>query len=159
VSKTQSSRWQKLAELDDDERERRIAAAKREAVRSLEATAAERKGEKKERRAERELELGAKQRAFPDKRYGVIYADPPWAFSTRSWERLSYGRFPQQNRASQRLGRSGVAHPAKSPSQWPKPAGRRTQIWRRLPKTSATGVDDREAGGRQRPVSWRHGAP
>jgi N6-adenosine-specific RNA methylase IME4 len=33
------------------------------------------------RRAEKEAELGARQAALPaDKRYGVIYADPPWRF-------------------------------------------------------------------------------
>jgi N6-adenosine-specific RNA methylase IME4 len=36
--------------------------------------------EKKERRARREAELGKRQRALPDKRFGVIYADPPWRF-------------------------------------------------------------------------------
>jgi hypothetical protein len=36
--------------------------------------------EKKARRARLEAELGARQRALPDKRYGVIYADPPWRF-------------------------------------------------------------------------------
>jgi N6-adenosine-specific RNA methylase IME4 len=39
---------------------------------------------KAERRARREAELGAKQRALPDKRYGVIYADPAWQFGTWS---------------------------------------------------------------------------
>ncbi len=33
---------------------------------------------KRERRAEREAELGAFQAALPDKRYGVVYADPAW---------------------------------------------------------------------------------
>ena len=35
-------------------------------------------------RAERESELGAKQLALPAKRYGVIYADPPWRFEPYS---------------------------------------------------------------------------
>jgi N6-adenosine-specific RNA methylase IME4 len=35
-------------------------------------------------RAERESELGAKQLALPVKRYGVIYADPPWRFEVYS---------------------------------------------------------------------------
>ena len=39
---------------------------------------------KKERRARLEAELGAKQRSLPDKRYGVIYADPPWRFEPYS---------------------------------------------------------------------------
>jgi N6-adenosine-specific RNA methylase IME4 len=34
--------------------------------------------EKKERRAEREQDLARKQQALPDKRYGVILADPEW---------------------------------------------------------------------------------
>ena len=40
--------------------------------------------EKKARRAQLEAELGARQRALPDKRYGVIYADPPWRFEPYS---------------------------------------------------------------------------
>jgi N6-adenosine-specific RNA methylase IME4 len=39
---------------------------------------------KAERRAEREIELAAKQTALPDKRYGVIYADPEWRFEVYS---------------------------------------------------------------------------
>ena len=40
--------------------------------------------EKKERRAKREAELGELQRALPNKRYGVILADPPWRFEPYS---------------------------------------------------------------------------
>jgi N6-adenosine-specific RNA methylase IME4 len=40
--------------------------------------------EKKARRALLEAELGARQRALPQKRYGVIYADPPWRFQPYS---------------------------------------------------------------------------
>ena len=43
-----------------------------------------RMAEKKARRARLEAELGARQRALPDKRYGVIYADPPWRFEPYS---------------------------------------------------------------------------
>jgi hypothetical protein len=35
---------------------------------------------KAERRAQRETELAAKQVSLPDKRYGVILADPEWRF-------------------------------------------------------------------------------
>ena len=35
-------------------------------------------------RAERESELAMKQLALPSKRYGVIYADPPWQFEVYS---------------------------------------------------------------------------
>jgi N6-adenosine-specific RNA methylase IME4 len=41
---------------------------------------------KAERRAERELELASKQTALPDKRYGLIYADPEWRFEPYSRE-------------------------------------------------------------------------
>jgi N6-adenosine-specific RNA methylase IME4 len=39
---------------------------------------------KKQRRAEREIELAGRIRALPERRFGVIYADPPWAFETWS---------------------------------------------------------------------------
>ncbi len=41
---------------------------------------------KKAQRARREAELGARQRALPDRRYGVILADPPWRFEAYSRE-------------------------------------------------------------------------
>jgi hypothetical protein len=40
--------------------------------------------EKQRRRAEREAELGARQLALPDRRYGVILADPGWHFEPYS---------------------------------------------------------------------------
>ena len=40
--------------------------------------------EKREQRVRREAELGERQRALPDRRYGVIYADPPWRFEPYS---------------------------------------------------------------------------
>lgn len=41
---------------------------------------------KKQVRTGREATLGARQRALPQARYGVIYADPPWRFKPRSDE-------------------------------------------------------------------------
>ena len=41
---------------------------------------------KKEAREAREAELGIKQVALPDKKYGVIYGDPPWRFEPYSRE-------------------------------------------------------------------------
>jgi N6-adenosine-specific RNA methylase IME4/ParB-like chromosome segregation protein Spo0J len=41
---------------------------------------------KRLRRQQRERELGAKIAAMPDKKYGVIYADPPWKFESYSDE-------------------------------------------------------------------------
>jgi N6-adenosine-specific RNA methylase IME4 len=43
-----------------------------------------RMAEKRARRAYLEVELGARQRALPEKRYGVILADPPWRFEPYS---------------------------------------------------------------------------
>ena len=41
---------------------------------------------KKAKRTDRERELGAKQKALPDKKYGVIYADSEWRFEPWSRE-------------------------------------------------------------------------
>jgi N6-adenosine-specific RNA methylase IME4 len=84
VTKTQSSRWQHLALLDQEEFEARAENAKREAVRSVEAPAAERTREKQEKRETRERELAVNQRALPERRYGVILADPEWRFEPYS---------------------------------------------------------------------------
>jgi N6-adenosine-specific RNA methylase IME4 len=43
--------------------------------------------EKQARRAQRERELGEKLRALPDKKYGVILADPEWRFEP--WSRAT----------------------------------------------------------------------
>jgi N6-adenosine-specific RNA methylase IME4 len=80
VSKMQSHRWQALAALDDAAFEARKANACRAVVASVEMTREERQADKKARRTEREAELGAKIAAFPDRRYGVIVADPAWKF-------------------------------------------------------------------------------
>jgi N6-adenosine-specific RNA methylase IME4 len=45
---------------------------------TLSKVRAARAAAKKAHRARREAELGARQRALPDKLYGVILADPPW---------------------------------------------------------------------------------
>jgi hypothetical protein len=46
----------------------------------------ERTAEKRDRRERRETELAAKQAALPQKRYGVILADPEWRFEPWSRE-------------------------------------------------------------------------
>lgn len=86
VSPMQSSRWQKLGAMSDEAFEMRASVAKRQAVASVDATSQERAEEKQNRRMEREAELGARQCALPDKKYGVIYADPPWRFEPWSRE-------------------------------------------------------------------------
>jgi N6-adenosine-specific RNA methylase IME4 len=92
ISKNQSSRWQKLASLSEDEQETRIAQAKKIAVAVTEgnqaivkAARAQRQAEKRERRHQREAELGAKIVALPDKKYGLIVCDDAWDFET--WSR------------------------------------------------------------------------
>lgn len=58
---------------------RRVEAAER-------ARRAAKAAGKKQRREQRETELAAKIAALPDKRYGVIYADPEWRFEPYSRE-------------------------------------------------------------------------
>jgi N6-adenosine-specific RNA methylase IME4 len=92
IKKDQASRWQKLARLkreDPDEWERRLDRIIRLAVASCvgEKSAyselrAEANAERIEQRAAKETALADKIRALPDKRYGVIYADPEWRFET-----------------------------------------------------------------------------
>jgi hypothetical protein len=49
---------------------------------------AARKVAKQKARKQKEKQLGAKQMALPDKKYGVIYADPEWKFET--WSALGH---------------------------------------------------------------------
>jgi N6-adenosine-specific RNA methylase IME4 len=74
-----SSRAQKAAALSDDAF-KEIEETAREKVRSGGAI----QGDKRQQRATRERELAAKQSSLPDKRYGVIYADPEWRFEVYS---------------------------------------------------------------------------
>ncbi|WP_224406147.1 MT-A70 family methyltransferase [Afifella sp. IM 167] len=58
---------------------------------------AERQAEKKARRTVREAELGARQEALPERRYGVIYADPEWeqkAWSDLGLEKAACNHYP-----------------------------------------------------------------
>jgi N6-adenosine-specific RNA methylase IME4 len=76
----QSHRWQRLGELAQADYEKRLAAAQRQAVFSVESTSEERTAEKKSRRAGHEANLATKILALPTKRYGLILADPEWRF-------------------------------------------------------------------------------
>jgi N6-adenosine-specific RNA methylase IME4/ribosomal protein L12E/L44/L45/RPP1/RPP2 len=84
VTPKQSSMWQTLARVDETSFEEIVASRKSDAHRATQGSRAERAQAKKERRAEREKDLAEKIRALPDKRYGVIYADPEWRFEVRS---------------------------------------------------------------------------
>jgi|GEM_PF-3065649 len=79
IDKSLANRARKLAAVPCEKFEQHIGAwrdrVSQEGERVSMALIAE--GTKAERRARREAELAGKQRALPDKKYGVIYADHP----------------------------------------------------------------------------------
>jgi N6-adenosine-specific RNA methylase IME4 len=86
-SGTSRARYQKLAAAKT--KLKAIAKKLREQGKDATPTAVVREltqGDKKQRRAARELELGEKQRALPDEKFGVILADPEWQFEPWSRE-------------------------------------------------------------------------
>lgn len=50
---------------------------------------------KQKQREQRELELAGRQKALPEKRYGVIVADPPWRFDV--WSPLNANRIAENH--------------------------------------------------------------
>jgi N6-adenosine-specific RNA methylase IME4 len=84
IDKNLAHEGRKLGALSNREFEKAVTTA-REAVGSVIKTAL-RNDDKKHRRAARERDLGAKQRTLPNQLYGVIYADPPWRFTSYSTE-------------------------------------------------------------------------
>ena len=94
ITKMQSSRWQKLAGMKAESIEaweRRLERIIRVAVASClgEKSAyselrAEANVERVKQRGEREKKLATKLRDLPNKKYGVILADPEWQFETYS---------------------------------------------------------------------------
>lgn len=88
IDKKLSSRAQKMAALDDqtfevvvvESRERILSGSAAVVNPAKDVTTAG----KKAARAEREAELGRKQAALPEAKFGVIYADPEWQFDTWS---------------------------------------------------------------------------
>lgn len=76
-----------VARMPLDEQKAVVAAADKRAIgAAAKKLRDEKTAEKKARRTEREAELGARQKALPAKRYGVIYADPEWKFLSWSPE-------------------------------------------------------------------------
>lgn len=82
ITDKQSMRWQKLADLEQDDFEHHVESAKKKAVNS----GAQNYEIKQQMRAEREMELAAKHCALPDQKFGVILADPEWRFEPYSRE-------------------------------------------------------------------------
>lgn len=101
VDKKLSSRAQKAAALADDAFEHVVERA-RDRILSSDAIVINPAKDvstagKKAARAEREAELGRKQVALPEARFGVIYADPEWQFGTWSengMDRSADNRYP-----------------------------------------------------------------
>jgi N6-adenosine-specific RNA methylase IME4 len=87
ISKSAANRYEKFNRLPKSEKERRIAMGRAviEAGKSI-ADNIIVQGDKKQRRDEREKQLGKKIAALPNKRYGVIVADPEWQFEPWSRE-------------------------------------------------------------------------
>ena len=96
ISKTQSSRWQRLAALPQAQQERRIESAKQSAVAAL-----NRSGRPKEPPAAYAAQVeagGVVDDLFSlvtaGKQFGTIYADPPWLYDnqgTRAATHRHYG--------------------------------------------------------------------
>jgi N6-adenosine-specific RNA methylase IME4 len=87
ISTSAANRYEQFHRLPNAEKERRIAKG-RAAIESGKSIADTiiRQNEKKERRAQRERDLGKKQQALPDAKFGVIVADPEWRFEPWSRE-------------------------------------------------------------------------
>lgn len=75
-----------LASLPLSEQAIIVARGKAEILAAAKRFRDENTARKKALRAEKEARLGAKQRALPERRYGVIYADPEWRFANWSDE-------------------------------------------------------------------------
>jgi N6-adenosine-specific RNA methylase IME4 len=84
IDKNLAKEGRKLGALSEREFEKAVSTA-RDAVGTVIKTAL-RADDKAERRAEREADLASKQTALPNKRYGVIVADPEWRWEPWSRE-------------------------------------------------------------------------
>jgi N6-adenosine-specific RNA methylase IME4 len=87
ISTSAAQRYEEFHRLPEREKERRIARGRAaiEAGKSV-ADNVIRQDDKRERRADKEKALAVKQKALPEKRYGVIVADPNWRWEPRSRE-------------------------------------------------------------------------
>jgi N6-adenosine-specific RNA methylase IME4 len=105
VDKNLADRARKAAAKSSEKFEADVAKAKANAIASVEgskevikAARKERQEEKNAKRAQREKELAEKQKALPNKRYGVIVADPEWQFEpwsrTTGMDRAAANHYP-----------------------------------------------------------------
>jgi len=102
IDKRLADRARKAERMDEAEFEVWIRAKVRSAIAVIEndrefitAEKAERNEQKRRARAEREERLGATLAALPEKKYGVIYADPEWQFET--WSEDGKDRAPENH--------------------------------------------------------------
>ena len=85
-----------LAELSPEEQADIILNANPKAIAKVEKKRRDdRTQAKKDHRAAREQKLGEKQQALPDKRYGVIYADPEWKDAV--WSEKGKNKSPENH--------------------------------------------------------------
>lgn len=102
IDKKLSMKAQTWARMGDDEFDAKLAEVRDKIESSGAAVINPQKdfstADKKLRRETRERELGAKQQALPDRRYGVIYADPEWRFEpysrTTGMDRAADNHYP-----------------------------------------------------------------
>lgn len=73
-----------LESLPRDEAGKLTPEAKKALAPIVKEIRAEKQGEKKQRREQREVELAAEIQALPEEKFGVIYADPEWRFEVYS---------------------------------------------------------------------------
>lgn len=84
IDKNLAHQARTLGALSDEQFEGKVAEA-RDAIGKVVKSVVD-IGDKAAKRAAREAELAASQRSLPEKRYGVILADPEWRFEPRSRE-------------------------------------------------------------------------
>jgi N6-adenosine-specific RNA methylase IME4 len=101
ISKTQSSRWQELARISDHTFEAKVTNASKRAYDGIaHRFIKEAEIDKAKQRHSNLIEHGCRADdlialAESGKRFGVIYADPPWPFAT--WGESGKGRSPDSH--------------------------------------------------------------
>jgi N6-adenosine-specific RNA methylase IME4 len=81
IDKNLALRARKAAAIPEESFEEAVAKSVKAAISGMDKLSTD---DKQAARAVKEAALGAKQEALPDKKYGVILADPPWRFEPYS---------------------------------------------------------------------------